>query len=310
MGEVMENRFPNLFIVGAPKCGTTAMDWYLSQHPCVFMSRVKELHYFGADLNNKNHITKDMNRYLANFSSVTDEIVVGESSVHYLVSENAAKEIYEFNPAARILIMIRNPIDQIVSNYRQLRFTCLEDQLTIERAIEMEGIRASGRSLPPLLPVRQAILYKRIASYSCQIERYFSVFGRDACMVVVAEEMRQDPLGTYRKVESFLQLPAFTPAFEHKNIAKAARFPLINKLLYHPPWPLRKAVSLVMPTHIRRRISRTIVTALSKPPDDGLGEDNRLRQMLAAESDPEVTRLETLLGRALRPLWRDFAKSS
>lgn len=298
---------PNFFIVGAPKCGTTAMDWYLSQHPHVFMARVKEMHYFGRDLHKKRECIPDEKTYLAQFSPANRVAVIGESSVHYLVSEYASEEIYEFNPSAKILIMIRNPIDQIISNYHQMRFSIQEDQISLHDALELEDIRRQERALPPNLLMTESILYRHIASYSKQIERYFSVFGREACLVLFTEELAQDPLRVYKKVELFLGVPHFTPDFSRRNVAKAARWHFVNQFLYHPPKPIRKLVSSVLPMGTRHKIARYLATSLSRGPDEALMRDKYLRQRLAQEFEPEVARLEALLGRALGPLWHDFA---
>ena len=112
-----ENR-PNFFIVGAAKCGTTSMHYYLKQHPEIFMSPVKEPKYFVAREAQKNangpgddrmlsNITSSWEDYLDLFSAVEDETVIGESSVLYLDFPDAARRVAEYDPSARIVIMLR-----------------------------------------------------------------------------------------------------------------------------------------------------------------------------------------------------------
>src|SRR5687768_11853389 len=86
---------PNFFIVGAPKCGTTAMNDYLNQHPAIFMA-TKELHYFGRDLKLKNKISEA--EYLKHFTNAGNKKIIGEASVWYLYSKTAAHEIKSFSP--------------------------------------------------------------------------------------------------------------------------------------------------------------------------------------------------------------------
>src|SRR3972149_11450918 len=104
-------KIPNFFIVGAPKCGTTAMYTYLKQHPEVFMSDLKELHFFGTDHHRINYTPYTKEQYLSFFDGAGDKRRIGEASTSYLYSERAAVEIKEFNPFARIIIMLRNPVD-------------------------------------------------------------------------------------------------------------------------------------------------------------------------------------------------------
>src|SRR5436190_21521408 len=110
---------PNFFIVGAPKCGTTAMYEFLKQHPQIFMTR-KEVDFFGSDLYMKERI-RDESAYLQLFAAATDEFRVGEGSVWYLYSKRAAAEIKRFVSDARIIIQLRDPTDMIYSLHSELR---------------------------------------------------------------------------------------------------------------------------------------------------------------------------------------------
>src|SRR5580704_4939990 len=110
---------PDCFLVGAPKCGTTAMADYLAGHPDVFMAK-KEMHVFGADLHFASHFyRRNLGAYLQEFSRRTTQGVAGEASVWYLLSGQAAAEIKAFNPEARIVIMLREPVEVLYSLYYQ-----------------------------------------------------------------------------------------------------------------------------------------------------------------------------------------------
>ena len=117
-----DNKLPNFFIVGAPRAGTTALYHYLSQHPDVFLPRVKEPHYFGSDLEFAvPRMTFDEYRNL--YQGVTNEKVVGDGSVMYLMSQTAAKEIKKICPEAKIIIMLRHPVDLLVSLHQKMLLT-------------------------------------------------------------------------------------------------------------------------------------------------------------------------------------------
>src|SRR6476661_1903979 len=98
---VMKPRRPDFFIVGAPKCGTTAMNDYLRQHPQIFMPERKDISYFGMDLKfERPRISGE--EYLSLFRGANGALRVGESSVWYLYSRTSAQEIKSFSPAASI----------------------------------------------------------------------------------------------------------------------------------------------------------------------------------------------------------------
>src|SRR6266851_453338 len=112
---------PNFFIVGAAKAGTTAMHGFLSQHPDVFMSAVKEPCWFASDLGIRTPWNDDLHDYLALFAGGGDVTVRGESSPAYLLSSESAARIRSFCPEARILILLRNPLDAIRSVFAAAR---------------------------------------------------------------------------------------------------------------------------------------------------------------------------------------------
>mgnify|MGYP000609629627 CR=1 FL=1 len=140
---------PNFFIVGAPKCGTTSLNYYLQQHPDIFMSNYNEPHYFGKDLNKLNnvHIT-NINKYMNLFSTVKDEIIIGEKSPYYLFSSLAPLEINKFNPNAKIVIMLRQPTAMIHSMHSQYYYSGNENERSFSKALVLENERKEGKFIP------------------------------------------------------------------------------------------------------------------------------------------------------------------
>ena len=200
---------PNLFLVGAPKCGTTSMCWYLGEHPDIFMADTKELHYFGSDLTPRR--TMDEGEYLSHFRGARGERVVGESSVMYLASTTAAREIWEFSPTAAVIIMLRNPVDMVYARFAQMRRNGLEDIEDFEMALDAEPDRRLGRRLPAVFGWRNVrrspklLCYCDTAAYSAQVQRYLDVFTRDKVHVVVFDDLARDPAAAYRDVLGFLR---------------------------------------------------------------------------------------------------------
>ena len=113
---------PNLFIVGAPKCGTTFLYHYLKKHPDIYFPEFKEPHYFGSDLIRRNGAYNLSLREYKNLFS-TEKKVIGEASTFYLFSKKAAQEIYNFNPHSKIIIMLRDLVDLVHSLHSQFVFS-------------------------------------------------------------------------------------------------------------------------------------------------------------------------------------------
>ncbi len=139
---------PNFFIVGAPKSGTTALSDYLRDHPNIFFSEPKEPHYFAQDFE-KYRLTKTLEEYLSLFDESTpNHLAIGEGSVFYLFSSVALKKIYEFDPQAKIIVMLRNPVDLVYSFHSQQLFSADEDEQSFEKAWRLQGVRQQGKHIP------------------------------------------------------------------------------------------------------------------------------------------------------------------
>src|SRR5579863_751660 len=120
---------PNFFIVGAARSGTTSLDRYLSQHPQIYIAPKKEVHFFAANhfphtgpgdewLNKR--VIHEEEQYEQLFAGVTDEKRIGETSAYYLYLQGTAERIAHSIPAAKILILLREPIDRAYSAYMHL----------------------------------------------------------------------------------------------------------------------------------------------------------------------------------------------
>src|SRR6187551_2293912 len=146
-------RRPDLFIIGAPKSGTTSLYEYLEGHPEVFMSPVKEPGYFSGDVNREHRrrfsYPADEAKYLALFADARDEKRLGEASTRYILSPAAAAQVKDFQPDARIVAILRNPVEMIHSLHGELVSTGDEDITDFAEALAADHDRAEGRRLPP-----------------------------------------------------------------------------------------------------------------------------------------------------------------
>jgi hypothetical protein len=169
---------PNFFIVGAPRSGTTAMYEYLRQHPDVFMPYRKEPVYFGSDLTKRPPFLDEAG-YLKLFGPGKGRSRLGEATVWYLYSETAAAEIKAFDPDARIIIMLRDPVEMIYSLHSHWLFTGNEDIEDFGQALEAEEDRRQGRRLPDDARRPEGLQYRACARYTSHVARYLLTFGPD-----------------------------------------------------------------------------------------------------------------------------------
>ena len=201
-------RYPNLFLVGAPKCGTTSMADYLRQHPDIFVPIQKEFWFFGKDIIKRNP-SMSVEKYLSYFSDWKEEKFGLDASPLMLMSKEAALEIKKSSNHAKILIMLRNPIDMVHSWYDEKVYAGSEDQKTLENALALESARKNLKKLPKNYNAVQTYLYTEIGKYHKQVERYFNIFGRENVHVIIFDDFRGSPIKEYEKVEEFLSIDHF-----------------------------------------------------------------------------------------------------
>lgn len=297
--QVSGEAVPNFFIVGAPKCATTAMDDYLSQHPQIFMSPIKEPHYFAEDLYH-GAMSLPAERYFGLFEAVTNEPVVGESSVFYLLSKTAAEAIHAYQPDAKILIMLRDPIDVIASHHSQIVYEAFEPETDLESALSLEQARKAVFD-EKRADFRERVLhYRDVVAFSQQIERFFAFFPREQIHIVLYEDVRADLAGAYRDVLKFLGVdPGFQPNFRVENANKRARSARItNFLRYTPDWV--SAISrLLLPKRDWRIALRHKIKRLNTEFQPRAPMPDHLHNQLADELAAEVEALARLLGKDL-----------
>ncbi len=290
-------RLPNFFIAGAPKCGTTSMYAYLRQHPQIFMPFLKEPLFFGADLTHR-YGRMQPAEYVALFRPARAEQIVGEASAWYLYSETAAREIHDVVPDAKIIVMLRDPIEVMHAQHSQLRFNRQEDIADFGEALAAEPRRLEGRNLPSGTFRRENLFYRRMVRFAEQLERYFDVFGRDRVHVVMYDDLKADTAAEYRRVLEFLEVDAKVEVtLEPRNQSKRIRSSLIQRLVWDPPL-VRRLAPLLRRFPIAHRIRDAVLRANSLSSSRETLEPG-LRADLVRELKPEIARLERLLDRDL-----------
>jgi hypothetical protein len=233
---------PNFFIVGAPKCGTTALYEYLRPHPNIFMPKHKEPHYFASDLGTYPFI-KTLEDYQRLFADVEPRHRrVGEASVYYLRSTTAIANIRAFNPEALLVAMYRNPVDMLASFHAQLLYVAEESESDFETAWRLQERRRQGFDLPPRSRGAFLLQYAELARFGTQTERMLSIFPREQVKLILYDDFAGSPQSVYDDVIDFLGLPHDgRTEFPRINEGKRARLEWLRDFYRKPPPPLRSA---------------------------------------------------------------------
>jgi hypothetical protein len=300
-------RRPDFFIVGAPRCGTTALDNYLSQHPDIYMAK-KEMHHFGSDLRfGPQFYRRDLDAYLSEFGAWNGQARAGESSVWYLFSKQAAAEIKAFNPDARIIIMLREPSEMLCSLYHVFRSDGNEHLPTFREALAAEEDRRAGRQIGRHTYLSQGLFYHEAAGYAEQVRRYFDMFGRDHVHVVLFDEFAAQTATVYGRVLDFLgvdstRMPAVFPVINGNVSADSVKSPVFRNMLSDP---LVRGTAIAMHSWLPRPVFAALQKIETRLVNLNLRHVGRprldpdLKEQLQREFTPEVERLGELLGRNL-----------
>ncbi len=292
---------PNFFIVGAAKCGTTALYTYLCRHPEVFMPLyVKEPHYFASDLHwNKKAVQlhkwiTNKREYLDLFAQANEAIAVGEASVFYLYSETAASEIYRFNPLAKIIIMLRQPVDMIYSLHQQRIYNMVEDTIDFAQSLEIEkNQRDNGVKVSP--EVVKVASYWDIALYYKQVNRFLSIFPREQIHIILFDEFKNDTSQIIRKTLEFLNVDeTFQTEFTVMNKNKLLRSHFAQKLILARPFLIIKPLHAIMPKWMRHHLAMLLINLnikeIERPP-----LDPELRENLITFFKEDILELSALI---------------
>lgn len=231
---------PNFFVVGAPRCGTTALHMYLREHPAIYMPLLKELHYFASDFPDVQKIIfRSDEEYLRMFELAQDRhLAVGEISPLYLYSSVALERIRAFNPQARIVLALRNPIDFVQSMHQLNLGLMREDEHSLARAWDLQEERRHGRMVPPRCRETQLVLYGDLGMFGRRLEQVYRVFPKDKVYVILFDDFAADPAGAYASLQAFLQVPHHVRAhFPQVNAGFEQRSLLVGRML-HPTRPI------------------------------------------------------------------------
>lgn len=221
---------PNFFIIGAPKCGTTSLASWLSDHPEVYMSPIKEPDYF-----HTNQKIRSLEEYETLFAKATDEHkAVGEASVRYLYSNIAVPSILAYSSTElNFIVMLRNPIEMAPSLHWQRVYSLNETEISFEKAWALQNDDKSPRKdLPKDCYTPEINNYGPVCKVGEQLERLFEMVNRRSCKLILLEDMKLNPRQTWLDLMEFLEISDDgRNIFEAENKAKTVRSRLLKKTL-------------------------------------------------------------------------------
>lgn len=279
MKKFKECRIPNLFIIGAMKSGTTSLHEYLNRHPQVFMSSIKEPGYFAECVK---YYPKNYEWYMSLFKDVKDEKIIGESSTHYTklpVCEGVVQRLWEHNPEARFIYIMRHPVKRAISHY-------------------WYNVKCGGEHRDILTALKKNQEYIAFSDYAYQLTPYIERFGKENILTLAFEELISSPDTTLKRVFEWLDVSS---DISLKNIdQKYNTLPETFKkvkglgLLYgFRNSTLWNAIAPLVPRNIRSAGARLTQEDTSKSTDNEQ-EVNKLLHNIFAE---KVRNLELLLNR-------------
>lgn len=304
-------KFPDIFIVGAPRCGTTYLASVLEQHPEIFMCPVKEPHYFAfpdislndfrpalrkrierfdlnAYLNQKNknpvhrlYITRKED-YLKLFEQAPPNSLLAEASPSYLWAEGAAQRIRHANPQARIIIMIRNPVERAISQY------FIERKMGMTRRSVTDDI-----SFDLTFPVRKwgaAPLYVELGLYSKPVSRYIHLFGKENVFIGLLDNLNHHPDSFFENLFSFLNLLPVNPqpATVKRNKGEVPRIDWLNRLRHLPL--VKSFQKKILKGNAKTKLKKWFFE------EETVDEIDSVKNLLLPIFEPDIIELEKITG--------------
>jgi len=288
-------RWPNFFIVGAPKAGTTSLHAYLNEIPEIFMSSQKEPNYFSSKIVGKKFqpgAFRDKKEYLHLFEEGANMKYIGEASPTYLADPDAPHLIHQVSPHAKIIISLRDPVERLYSHYLMFKSkgrinSSLSKQIDLELKYGVD-------------PEKPRIGVKLYSSYYENAQRYIDIFGSQQVKILIFEEWVKNVKKTVEEILQFLDLNFKLTDFKEKihNPYVETRGPLAVKL--RKSKSVKKLARMFLSSSTRKSIDKKILH--EEKPKPILDDSNR--KLLKELYVDDVKKLENLLNRKIS--WPNF----
>ncbi len=203
-----KEKAPEFLIIGAGKCGTTSLNYYLGNHPQILLPNNKEINFFSKNFSH------GWEWYLSQFPSITDSVkfITGEASPSYFFMPHVPERIYQLAPNIKLILLLRNPVDRSISAYYQNRKTGKVTP-TLEEVVMSEIKNANNISNDKLSHAGGIVLQ---GLYFWKLQRWMKIFPREQFLILRSEDFFDSPGKTMKKVFHFLEIPEFIEQQYHK----------------------------------------------------------------------------------------------
>ena len=310
--------YPNFFLVGGPRCGSTFVYHYLEQHPDVFFSARKETHFFSKDFHAecdelhgdraadiKLFSVRSEEQYLAQYDERGDAAIVGDASTSHLYSKVAAAGIAAFNPAARILISLRNPLDQMRSWHAYLVRHREEPEADFGRAMEANRQGLGRHQYSDALRHATRIDYRYITDYVTHIQRFREYFPAEQIHITVFDDFRRDPATEFRAMFEFMGIDSDVADqldYTQQNANQTLMFAGMFRKFVDRDSLIRRAGEALLPKSVGRKLHQGLIKAFTTNARRKDTDDAAVSH-LRDELRPRIESLSELLDRDFESLW-------
>ncbi|MGF1573716.1 MAG: sulfotransferase domain-containing protein [Sumerlaeia bacterium] len=277
---------PNVVLLGAPKCGTTAFHDFFDQHPDIFTCKTKENHLFLGNLDGPMGV-EALGAYSEFFRAGSEKKIRVESCVWYLYNEQSGRKIRELIPQAKLLAFIRQPVERAYSMHSMNRRLGFEQIESFAEALAQEPLRAAHGC-------EQYLRYIDTGYYAQQLKRYYSLFPREQIKVVLFEDLKTQGEEILQELYDFMGLERMELVNTQKqiNVTKVPK----NESLYRyirNSGAAGQTIKKMLPTSIRNSLESLFLEQIPK-----LNPERRLELTKKYYHD-EILELQELLGRPL-----------
>jgi len=217
---------PDFLVIGAAKCGTSSLYSHLVTHPAIAPALKKEIYFFD------HAFERGLGHYRSQFPTVLEKrrcensgagaFRTGEATPCYLFHPHVPRRVAATLPGARLIVLLRNPVDRAYSHYNMTRRMLFED-LSFEDAIDREPARVAGE-LERMTEDENYFSYRRWhfsylgrGRYAEQLERWLACFPREQLLILTSGDLFAAPAESYREIMAHLGLPAWQPAANHRT---------------------------------------------------------------------------------------------
>jgi hypothetical protein len=311
----MSRRPPDFFLVGAPKAGTSALHAALAQHPHLFLSRVKEPKYYmcgdspppaykgPGDAHSNQEWIWQRERYLSLFDGAPEGTLRGESTPFYLYNRDARRRIAVDNPGAKLIAVLRDPVDRAYSNWMHLWMDGLEPEGDIVVAAAREQKRVDAGWAP-------FWHYRGLGMYGRQVKDLYDHFPREQVLLLRYRQLVDTPDQVLNQVFGFLGVEGVDISTIPSDNSRPFVRDGVRARAVGPVIRAGAAVGQFLPPQVWRRVSKPLISQLHKGGDTARPRLTlEQRAALYAPHRDDVELLEEVTGESFEQ-WKTYREGS